>query len=213
MQKVYNTPLPVVENEVEQKENPKTNDETFITDVDMNVENWQTKETEFFTIKFPKEWYFFQTNYDTMGYNSYVITNNPNFDISKYPDISIGVGRIYPLDLMNETEIVISSNYLGDATANSGTSLDYIEYMINSMREYVGFTVACQYMSSMDSIPLATYCSFTDEDNKQRVGTYYASYPIRTFGFSARVKKENNMVLEKILEGIVQNYSVTVSYR
>jgi hypothetical protein len=51
--------------------------QTFVTDVDPDVSHWQTKETEFFTIKFPKEWYWLES----------VITNNPNFEIDRYTDI------------------------------------------------------------------------------------------------------------------------------
>ena len=42
----------------------------FVIDVDPDVSHWQTKETEFFKIKFPKEWYWIESDLKepTSGY-------------------------------------------------------------------------------------------------------------------------------------------------
>ena len=60
----------------------------FVLDIDPNTDLWKTQETEFFTIKFPKEWYWIES--ESSGYRSLIITNNHDLNITKeYPDIVI----------------------------------------------------------------------------------------------------------------------------
>lgn len=60
--------------------------DNFVLDVDPNTDLWKTQETEFFTIKFPKEWYWIES--ESSGYRSRIITNNHDLNITKeYPDI------------------------------------------------------------------------------------------------------------------------------
>lgn len=62
--------------------------DNFILDIDPNTDLWKTQETEFFTIKFPKEWYWIES--ESSGYRSLIITNNHDLNITKeYPDIVI----------------------------------------------------------------------------------------------------------------------------
>ena len=163
IQKIYNTPLPVVENEVEQKENPKTNDETFITDVDMNIDNWQTKETKFFTIKFPKEWYWLESDFEKIGYHSQAITNNPNFDINKYPDIGMFTGYDYPMILKENSEVIIT--FGGFPTSNSGTPKDSSDYIKKSVLDK-NSSAQCKEIQITNNndrnVTLFITCSFMD---------------------------------------------------
>ena len=179
IQRVYNTPLPVVENEVEQKENPKTNDETFITDVDMNIDNWQTKETEFFTIKFPKEWYWMESNREKTGYYSQVITNNPRFDIDKHAEIGLIKGGEYltffkddePESLpLSNTEIVISFN--GFATSDIGVPQQVMSWVLRlSDKERSSTCIQVEDLNTQ-KIPLIGYCSFVTTYH-EKIQTYY----------------------------------------
>ena len=60
--------------------------DNFVLDVDPNADLWKTQEAEFFTIKFPKEWYWIES--ESSGYRSRIITNNHDLNITKeYPDI------------------------------------------------------------------------------------------------------------------------------
>ena len=163
IQRVYNTPLPVVENEVEQKENPKTNDETFITDVDMNIDNWQTKETKFFTIKFPKEWYWMESKHgESEGYSE-IITNNPNFDINKYPDIGMFTGYDYPMILKENSEVIVT--FGGFPTSNSGTPKDSSDYIKKSVLDK-NSSAQCKEIQITNNndrnVTLFITCSFMD---------------------------------------------------
>jgi hypothetical protein len=64
----------------------------------MNIDNWQVREGKAYTIKFPKEWYWLESEHgENEGYSE-IITNNPNFDMDKYADIRLlRGGNIYLL--------------------------------------------------------------------------------------------------------------------
>ena len=69
-----NPPVIVVENEEgHENEGKKTMDQEFVTDVDMNVENWQVVENSLFTIKVPKEWYWRENG------GGILMTNDPDY--------------------------------------------------------------------------------------------------------------------------------------
>ena len=177
----------------------------FVTDVDLDVDHWQTKETEFFTIKFPKEWYWMESDLEKTGYHSEVITNNPHFAIDKYPDISVFTGDSYQMFSKDNSEIIITMNGLGEATSNSGTPREFMEGEIARLKKDYP-EMKCHYTSSLTSVPLTAFCAFSDS-NGEVVDTYYSSNITRTFAYTARLTQENGMrdSVEYILERIVKS--------
>lgn len=175
----------VVEDGQQQNQEEK---QEFVVDVDMNVDNWQTKETEFFTIKFPKEWYWLES----------VITNNPRFDISKYADIGIfsGIGPHTPLILSDDAEIVIT--HWGTPTSNAGTPQDSID-AIFKLAKYNYPSVDC-YVSNNKTIPFAAHCSAIYDSQLQQ--SYYVINNKISLTLTARTT-EDTLIKKEILDKIV----------
>lgn len=196
----------VPQNQVKEEEKTTDEHQVFVTNVDTDVSHWQTKETEFFTIKFPKEWYWMESNLKETGYHSTVITNNPDFPISEYSDIGIGTGGNYPIVLRNAFEIVISTNGLGWVTLDAGSPREFLELEMDRVKKYVNSSAECSYISNLKEIPLISRCSYTDAISSHRVITYYSADTKRTFAYSARMTKENNVNLEPILELIIKSF-------
>ena len=181
------------------------NQETFVTNVDMDVNHWQTKKTEYFTVKFPKEWYWMESDLEKTGYHSEVITNNPHFDIDKYADISVFTGDSYQMSFKDNSEIIITMNGLGEATSNSGTPREFMDGEIARLKKDYQ-EMKCHYTSSLTSVPLTAFCEFSDS-NGEVVDTYYSSDTKRTFAYTARITQENELrdSMEYILEQITKS--------
>ena len=206
--------LPITKDEKNKEGDSRQKEKVFVTDVDMNIDNWQTKETEFFTIKFPKEWYWMESNREKTGYRSYVITNNPDFDIDRYADIGVFTGGRYlftsesegvesmPLPLKN-SEVVISFN--ARAISDSGTPQKSIEYGFRSTQEMYKQAL-CEYISYPNEIPITAHCTFVDEDF-QRIQTYFIADERNTVFFSARTR-ENSLIKENVLKKIAKNLKI-----
>ncbi len=193
----------------------------FVTEVDLDVSHWQMKETEFFTIKFPKEWYWLESDPTKQGYpansgRSRVITNNLTFDIDKYADIGIFTGGSYhqvsksgkvesiPLQ---DDEVVIS--FGGTATANSGTPEQSINSVFQSKQENP-YPVDCQRLSSPNIVPIRAYCSFIDNTTAttpQKIQTYYIVNELNNISVSARTT-ETSTVPKDILDKIAESMTV-----
>jgi hypothetical protein len=179
----------------EQEETPQKSDEIFVTDVDMNIDHWQTKETEFFTIKYPKEWYWLESGH--------VITNNPNFDIDKYSDIGFFAGNDYPMILGNNTEFFITFN--GFPTSNSGTPKDSMAYIQSSVFDKDSSAECGEIQLANASVALLIACHFMDTQGYaiQKYGVINEEISITmTVGMTknAVVKKE---IFDKIAQSIV----------
>lgn len=147
----------------------------FVVDVDPNMDHWQTKETEFFTIRFPKEWYFLESDRKKTGYYSQIITNNPDFSIDKYADIGVFTGGRYlyfsesegglprPLQL-SDTEVVISFN--ASATSDAGTPQDRIDSIFKLTKQNDP-SVDCS-VTNNKTIPFTMYCTDTYDSQSQQ---------------------------------------------
>jgi len=180
---------------------------SFVTNVDSDVNHWQTKETEFFSIKFPKEWYWLETPPEKPGYfGANAISNNPNFPLLKYSDIGMATASDYsPLVLTNDTEVVVTDH--GWPTSNSGTPLDSINWQIERVKKDVNPNGKCDAIGNVKNGPLTAYCSFVTE-NHQKVQTYYIAYNTMTFAFTARTTEKNTSVNKDLLEKIAKNFIV-----
>ena len=196
---------------VEEPSQPSQTDDsqqTFVTDVDPDVSHWQTKETKYMVYKFPKEWYLKESDLKKTGYYSVVITNNPDFDIDKYPDISIGIGGGYPKVLKNDSEVVISTNNLGWITSETGTPRQFMDLKFDQSKKYNKSNVDCKYISNPDSVPLLALCSYVDT-NDQNIMIYYVSKKQRTYTYTAVFSTKNNSdKIEYILEQIAREMIV-----
>lgn len=178
----------------------------FVTDVDPNVNHWQTKEIETFSVKFPKEWYWMESSHKKDEGYSEVITNNPHFDIEKYADIGLFVGGSYPLILVNDTEIVVSLR--GWSTRDSGTPQDSINAIVNAPRKYAPDpSEVCKQTSFSGIVPTTAFCSFIDK-NHQKVQTYFIAYNITTFAFTSQTTENNVTDQRDILEKIAKSFTV-----
>jgi len=185
--------------EKDQQQNKEEKKE-FVIDVDLNMDNWQTKETEFFKIKFPKEWYWLESDREKTGYRSHVITNNPDFDMVKFADIGVGTGGSYPLNLVNNTELVISFN--GVATSDAGTPQQSIESKFRGTRERYAQAI-CEYSSDLKNMPIVANCIFVDANN-HKVQTYFIADQKNTILFSIRIT-EDNLVQKEIFDKMAKS--------
>ncbi|QQS21373.1 MAG: hypothetical protein IPL87_02580 [Candidatus Moraniibacteriota bacterium] len=197
------------------KEKPDAEEKTrqFVTDVDPNVSHWQTKETKTFTIKFPKEWHWIEfLGYDDQGSGgSHVISNNPNFPLKEYSDLSIFPNRSYKLVLKNNTEIVIDFNIYdyGPNTSNFGNPLDpvsdsnkffYLVPRINSTAECESLLVQEGNSTNMTSV----YCSI-DQENHQRDIVYYRAS--KMFSLMLTLKSTDQLSIDSaILKDIAESF-------
>jgi hypothetical protein len=193
---------PVVETPVQaEPETPK-----FVTDVDPDVSHWQTKETEFFTIKFPKEWYWLESDLEKTGYHSKVITNNPDFDIDKYADIAVfsGVGPKPPINLA-DTEILITDR--GVPTSNAGTPLDSLDSIFELAR-YNYPAVNCIRPDSLKTLPIVAWCSAHYPEDQTQL-SYYVIDNSLALTLTARMRGESD-TLQPIVEKIAR--SIRIKY-
>ena len=158
----------------------------FVTDVDPDVNHWQTKETEFFTIKFPKEWYWMESAHSESEGYSRVITNNPNFPINKYAEIGLSMGADYTV--ANDTEVVIP--FGASATSDVGTPQQSIDSSL-WMAKKQDASAACGYLSSM-SIPVVARCLFMDK-NDQKAQLYFIANKMSKIVFQVRTTKSNTL--------------------
>lgn len=188
-------------------ENPTESPEIQTT-IDPDVNHWQTKETETFSVKFPKEWYWIDLAPEKPGYyGSHVISNNPDFPLAKYSDIGIFTGGKYPLVLTNDAEIVVTD--LGWSTEDAGSPQKSIDASVNTSKEYAADpSEVCAKSSPPGVVPATAFCSFIDEENHQKVQTYLIAYNITTFAFTARTMENNTAMQKSILEKIAKSFTV-----
>lgn len=155
------TPVPVKNTETSNEDKPR-----FVTEVDPDVKNWETKETEFFIIKFPKEWYWLELSEKETGYrNMYIISNNSKFPLANYKNDPISLTGIQNSKLA-DTEIVI--NFGGTATANSGTPVDSLNFLTTSKDNPER---KCVRPTDTKVLPFIASC--TNKENDKIIQTYY----------------------------------------
>lgn len=169
--------------------------------IDTDVNHWQTKETEFFTIKFPKEWYWLESSHSENEGYSRIITSNPNFPINKYAEIGLSMGADYVLT--NDTEIVMPFSVA--ATSDVGTPQQSIDSSFRgTKRQYV--SAECGYLSAISDTPIVAHCSSVDK-NDQKVQLYFIANKVNKVIFYARTA-ENNALQKDILDNIAKNIVV-----
>lgn len=179
--------------------------DNFVLDVDPNTDLWKTQETEFFTIKFPKEWYWIELPPEEPGQGStHVISNNPGFPIGKYPDIGIFTEGSYPLIFTNKTEMVLT--YRIWPTSNSGSPKGSIDWQIEHAKKYVDSDANCDILSN--STPISAYCSLVDRKWHYRMQIYNIAYDVATFAFNIRTTEDVAPVSEDVLEKIAKSLIV-----
>jgi hypothetical protein len=178
----------------------------FVTDVDLDVDHWQMRENKvFFTVKFPKEWYWLELSKEETEYNNtYVISNNPSFPLKDYKNDPVGLVGLDGRTILQDSEIVIS--FSGTATENSGTPQQSIDSAFRLTKESHSFA-DCSQLSRPNIIPVRAYCSFIDTTTHQKVQTYYTANKLNTIFFSARTT-ETSTVPKDILDKIAENMAV-----
>ncbi len=177
-----------------QEENIQTSDknEVFVTDVDPDVSHWQTKETEFFTTKFPKEWYWIEEEalIPTSGFSpDGIITNNPSLPL-RYPEVGVN-------DIVNNTEVVIGYGILFTSTD------DIVTVGVEDMSPVEG----CKFLSDAESVPIIKSCTLK-YDNHQVEQVYHTIYKNMTVFLNVRTTDDTS-VSNSILEDIARNIILT----
>jgi hypothetical protein len=195
----------------EEQENQNISDQEFVTDVDMNIEHWQTKEGKVFTIKFPKEWYWLESEHEENEGYSEVITNNLDFDIDRYADIGLFTGGEYlftsvsegvesePIPLQNN-EVVIT--FRGAPTSNSGTPQDSMD---SRMANRSANNYDCA-QNDAKQLPLRGHC-FLITDYNEKIHTYYVITEEISLAITARTTADT-MIDEDIIEEIVDSIKI-----
>lgn len=164
-------------------------DEAFVTDVDPDVNHWQVKETEFFTIKFPKEWYWSEAAPSPDFTPDGIITNNPSHPI-RYPEIGAD-------NFNNNTEVVIGYELLFASAEN------IITVGVEDMSPVEG----CAFLSDAESIPIIKSC-IQKYDNHQVERVYRVIYKDITVSLDVRTT-DNTLVLTDTLEKIARSIVLT----
>lgn len=175
---------------------PKPMDTTaFVVDVDPDVSRWQTKETEFFTIKFPKEWYWLES----------VITNNPNFPIADNQEIGIfsGIGPAPPITIVNNSELVIT--HRGTPTSNAGTPSDALDSIFELAR-YNYPAVKCIRPEGVKTLPIVAHCSAHYPEDQTQL-SYYVIDNNWALTLTARMRGESD-TLQPIVEKIARSIQI-----
>ena len=158
----------VPHNQVKEEDKIPDGRQVFVTNVDPDVSHWQTKETEFFTIKFPKEWYWLELDREKSEYrNMYVISNNLGFPLEDYKNDPIGMAGIDERTTLQNSEVVIT--FGGTATTNSGTPLDSLDFLIATSQN--NSTRKCIRPSDTKTIPLIASC--VSQEGNQKLQVYY----------------------------------------
>lgn len=177
----------------------------FVTDVDPDVRHWQTKETESFAIKFPKEWYWLESDLEKAGYHSKVITNNPNFEIDKYAEIGIfsDIGPAPPITIVNNSELVITDR--GSPTSNAGTPLDALDSIFElAKRNYPA--VSCAPPGNPKILPIVARCSAHYPEDQTQL-SYYVIDKDLSLTLTLR-KKGDSDVLQSIVEKMARSIQI-----
>lgn len=135
------------------------------TIVDPDITHWQTAKREgFFSIRFPKEWYW-RTTDASSGYWTSVVTNDPRFDISKYPDV--GFMGIEESSLVIENDSTIVMSFYGTPTvqiddpAESTTDIVKELFVGSSKREQELHHDAICMSQITERTPSVLMCSHT----------------------------------------------------
>lgn len=175
----------------------------FVTDVDPDVNHWQTKETDFFTIKFPKEWYWLESDLEKTGYHSRIITNNAEFPINKYADIGLGISGNYPLDLSNDTEVI--GSFRASATSDEGVPGQSSDSTLRSIQDQFP-SAECYSLSTPEEFPVRSFCSYIVND-KQKIYAYSIMNKSLRIFFVFRTT-ENSLAKKDILDKIAENIKI-----
>lgn len=175
----------------------------FVTDVDPEVSHWQTKETKYMTVKFPKEWYWVEISVEKPGSNgAFVISNNKDFPLEDYKNDSFNMTGIQNSTLDN-TEVVIT--VWGSATSDAGTPLDSLDSRIDSAENFDP-TAKCIRPSNTVTLPIVASCS-TKQGNHQVEHKYYVIDEINSLIITARTTDET-LVSKDIIERIARNIKI-----
>lgn len=177
--------------------------EQFVTDVDPDVSHWQTKETGFLTIKFPKEWYLVEISVEEPGANgAFVISNNKNFSLEEYKNDAFNMTGLQHSVLKN-TEVAIT--IWGTATSNSGTPLDSLSYLVDGAKEFDP-TAKCTQPLNIKILPIIASC-LVKQENHQAEHKYYVIDKINSLIITARTT-DDTIVPENVLGEIARNIKI-----
>ncbi len=175
--------------------------DNFILDIDPNTDLWKTQETEFFTIKFPKEWYWIES--ESSGYRSRIITNNHDLNITKeYPDIAI-YGKGIPG--RDDRELMVT--FQGGLTQEIDDKTVEAEKIINQRGTEISDLMRNNYglecSKNFDPSRLILECDYLSED--QMVQNYYVINRRMTLSVAVRknsINFDEDDTIKKIIRTI-----------
>ena len=185
----------------------------FVVDVDPDVSHWQTKETESFKVKFPKEWYWVEfPGYDNQGSgSSFVVSNNPAFPLAEYSNKGIFPDRSYELILKNSTEIVVDFDIYdyGARTSSSGNPQDPQSELNRFLRlvPRINSTAICEPLFDTFDMRLgmvSASCSIKQEHHQKNFVFYKAT---RAFSLMVTMKTVDTALVDSsILRNIAESF-------
>lgn len=166
---------------------------------DRNVTLWQTKETGYFTIRFPKEWHWVDVSPDQIDYRFGVITNDRNFDSSRlYSERGFSV---QPEEIL----IAFNGGPTVQVTEVGKTDEDIIKQFLENQEKISqkkGFVCERQLINGME----ISHCILSE--NGQSCQEYAFANKKDGIILSVYSNKESS-VDEEIIKDIVKNFQLS----
>lgn len=171
---IENAQIPENNTAIEEKGNGSVDggNSKYVTDVDMNVNHWKTVETEFFTLKYPKEWYWIESTPKGPGHGvAHVITNNPEFPLNSNEEMGLfaGIGPETPVKIHNDTEFVMAER--GVSTMDAGSPENSLNSIFSLAKKNFP-NVDCRRLSAEKFLPITALCVAVYPDHQMQQ-TFY----------------------------------------
>lgn len=173
------------------------------TTVDLDVDHWQEAERRgFFSIRFPKEWYW-RTSDPNSGYRTNILTNDPGFEISKYPDLGLGESGLV---IENNRAFVIM--FYGSPTVEIDNPEKSTENIINGSfsekSEWVkkSYNAVCGTLAKKSRVESVLLCTYAK--NNQVFRKYFIANRRITVSLTVQMQPDN-IVSTDIFDTIANN--------
>lgn len=170
--------------------------------IDPDVNHWQTKETETFSVKFPKEWYWVELPSKNQS-GVHVITNNPKFPLSENLEIGLfaGIGDQTPIKIHNDAEFVMAER--GVPTTNVGTPEESLKSIFSLAKSNYP-NVKCGRFTEQGLLPIEAWCTAIYPDHQMQQ-TFYSIDKVWSLEKSAWTT-DATLVKRDDLRNIAENF-------
>ncbi len=176
----------------------------FYKNEEVDTSNWKVHETEYFIIKFPKDWHWLEiSSNENNAHSNHVISNNIHFDFKKYDEINAfsDIGPSPSVILKSKSDVVISDTVI--ATSNAGTPKDSINTRI-SLAKKNNETSTCTRPTVFQGKYLIALCAAFFEKERQLKNVYYIANEENTVILSFNTTKDT-LINKKIFNEIAKS--------